>query len=331
MSIAVVSLDAMDASGSHSLDVLHNVFKRRLDKSGNPVGESERGSTGTVRNAAQLLAEKQRAIAEGRPSEPAQQTGAAGCGPCYGAADEGVCCNTCEQVRDAYRRKGWQFNMKGVEQCNREGFYGDISSQLENGEGCNVYGHLEVPKVPGTFHFAPGHGMQHAYSHVHDLVSFTYSSFNVSHAVNFLSFGPYYPGAASPLNGHTRSYAGGSGMHQYFVKLVPTVYQSLDGNVIKGYQYSVTEHPRVLDPKAAQMDAATGLLPGVFFNYELSPLRVRIEEKRRSLGHFLTNVCAIIGGVFTVMGLVDALLYRTLEGISQSKGRKSASLGGLMQ
>jgi hypothetical protein len=51
------------------------------------------------------------------------------------------------------------------------------------------------------------------------------------------------------------------------------------------------------------------LLPGVFFNYELSPLRVRIVEKRRSLGHFLTNCCAIIGGIFTVGGVIDSLVH----------------------
>ena len=30
---------------------------------------------------------------------------------CYGAETEGLmCCNTCEDVREAYRRKGWAFN-----------------------------------------------------------------------------------------------------------------------------------------------------------------------------------------------------------------------------
>ena len=28
--------------------------------------------------------------------------------------------------------------------------------QLEAKEGCNVYGHMEVPKVAGNIHFAPG-------------------------------------------------------------------------------------------------------------------------------------------------------------------------------
>jgi len=60
----------------------------------------------------------------------------------------------------------------------------------------------------------------------------------------------------------------------------------------------------------------------VFVNYELSPLRVRIYERRRSLGHFLTNCCAIIGGVLTVAGLVDSLLHR----LGQVSGTRKGAL-----
>ena len=31
------------------------------------------------------------------------------CGSCYGAADPDECCNTCEDVKNAYRKKGWSF------------------------------------------------------------------------------------------------------------------------------------------------------------------------------------------------------------------------------
>ena len=65
----MVSLDAMDASGSHSLDVIHNVFKKRLDRQGSPIGDSKREEKGTVRNAKDLLKEKQKAIAEGQSKE----------------------------------------------------------------------------------------------------------------------------------------------------------------------------------------------------------------------------------------------------------------------
>jgi hypothetical protein len=36
---------------------------------------------------------------------------------------------------------------------------------------------------------------------------------------------------------------------------------------------------------------------------------VRIVEQRSSFLHFLTNVCAIVGGVFAVSGLVDGAVH----------------------
>jgi hypothetical protein len=37
--------------------------------------------------------------------------------------------------------------------------------------------------------------------------------------------------------------------------------------------------------------------------------QVKIYAQRNSFLHFMTNVCAIVGGVFTVSGLVDAFVY----------------------
>jgi len=48
---------------------------------------------------------------------------------------------------------------------------------------------------------------------------------------------------------------------------------------------------------------------GFFFMYDLSPIMVQFTEHRRSLAHFLTGVCAIIGGVFTVAGIIDSFVY----------------------
>jgi len=36
---------------------------------------------------------------------------------------------------------------------------------------------------------------------------------------------------------------------------------------------------------------------------------VRFMEQRKSLFHFLTQVCAIVGGVFTVAGIFDRVIY----------------------
>jgi hypothetical protein len=42
-------------------------------------------------------------------------------------------------------------------------------------------------------------------------------------------------------------------------------------------------------------------------------LQVVVKVKPRQWYHFLTTTCAIIGGVFTVAGIIDSLLYNTLK------------------
>ena len=61
-------------------------------------------------------------------------------------------------------------------------------------------------------------------------------------------------------------------------------------------------------------------LPGVFFFYEVSALHVEIEESQRGFVAFFTSVAAIVGGVVTVMGLLDQWVY------SSKMGGKSAEL-----
>lgn len=72
------------------------------------------------------------------------------CGSCYGTEEKaGDCCNSCEDVRERYRQRGWAFgNLEGIEQCKREGYSTKLREQM--GEGCNIYGFLEVNKVRAT-------------------------------------------------------------------------------------------------------------------------------------------------------------------------------------
>jgi hypothetical protein len=85
---------------------------------------------------------------------------------------------------------------------------------------------------------------------------------------------------------------------------VPTQYRFLNGTVIQTNQYSVTEHLRHVNPGSNRG------LPGVFFIYEVSPLHVEIsEEYRRGWIAFFTSVCAVVGGVVTVMGMVDQYMF----------------------
>ncbi len=110
-----------------------------------------------------------------------------------------------------------------------------------------MYGHLLVNKVAGNFHFAPGKSYQQSSMHVHDVQALSRTgTFNLTHSVQRLSFGAEFPGITNPLDGITK-HAAHTGMFQYFVKIVPTTYEPLDGAIINTNQFSVTEHFRIID------------------------------------------------------------------------------------
>ena len=58
-------------------------------------------------------------------------------------------------------------------------------------------------------------------------------------------------------------------------------------------------------------------MPGVFFSYELAPVMVKYQQKEKSFGHFASGLCAIIGGVFTVAGIIDKLIYKSAQILQQ--------------
>ncbi|XP_025092311.1 endoplasmic reticulum-Golgi intermediate compartment protein 3-like isoform X3 [Pomacea canaliculata] len=156
---AYLSVDAMDISGEQQIDLETNLLKQRLDSTGNPINETPQeqkiGEPTSVTN--EITTEK---------LDPDR------CESCYGAeTDDKRCCNNCEDVREAYRKRGWAFNNpESIEQCKREGW--SESMQAQKNEGCQAFGYLEVNKVAGNFHFAPGKSFQQHHVHVHDLQAF---------------------------------------------------------------------------------------------------------------------------------------------------------------
>ena len=48
----------------------------------------------------------------------------------------------------------------------------------------------------------------------------------------------------------------------------------------------------------------------IVFNYQISPIAVHYTNAKENIFEFLINICAIIGGIFTVSGIIDSILHK---------------------
>jgi len=280
-----VSLDVMEVSGETTLDVEASVEKTRVDANGNAIVDGREDGV----------------IAKKREPLPAGY-----CGDCFGAAAEGECCNDCESVRNAYHRRGWALpDLHKVEQCKRD--IDDAAMLNLASEGCHIKGHLNVNKVAGNFHVAPGKSFENRGQHIHDLSAFDgVKAMNFSHAIHKLSFGEDFPGVVNPLDGVSRVMNAQAGVYQYRMNVVPARYTYLGfrARVVESNEYTVSDHFREFDWHKEPS------LPGIFFFYDLSPLRVEYREERMGFFKYITNLCAVVGGVYAVSNIIDGAVYQ---------------------
>lgn len=287
MPCELLTLDVMDVSGEQQHGVAHGITKLRLQPPSRGGGVIESNSLAQLHEKAEHL----------NPDY---------CGGCYGAtapanAEKSGCCNTCDEVREAYAQASWAFGRgEGVEQCEREHYSERLDQQRE--EGCRIEGLLQVNKVVGNFHLAPGRSFSNGNMHVHDLKNYWdlpngMKPHDFTHVIHSLRFGPQLPPEViarmgrrtawtnhhlNPLDGIHQETSDPNFNYMYFVKIVPTSYLALgweqksasasDGSV-ETHQYSVTSHKRSLmggdDAKEGHAERlhSKGGIPGVFFSY----------------------------------------------------------------
>jgi len=188
-----------------------------------------------------------------------------------------------------------------------------VEAQGKEHPGCMMSGYLLVNRVPGNFHLE-------ARSNQHNLNA---AMTNLSHIVNHLSFGqplqktqlkkmkrfPQFSNSVAPLDSNVYVNSDFHQAYHHFSKVVSTHY-TVDGlfrqtNKILGYQIlaqsQVMQYPEADVPEAK-------------FSYDLSPMAVVVTNKGRRWYDFITSLCAIIGGTFTVVGLLDTLLHKAKGG-----------------
>jgi hypothetical protein len=230
---SLLNIDANDPTGqtqSLHLDLKHHVWKHRIKVNDNGkiefVGKRSKLEQGsTLLQEEHLKAELEKLIKEKADDgddddDASSEEEEDGCGSCYGAGEEGECCNTCDDVKRAYNRKGWHLqDASSVAQCKHDG-----GVKEDEGEGCNVHGVVALDTGGGNFHVAPGRNVdnmaqQGGMGNILDMLMRTFQQWNVSHTIHKLQFGEAYPGHVHQLDGETRNIVDSYGMYQYYFKV----------------------------------------------------------------------------------------------------------------
>jgi len=179
----------------------------------------------------------------------------------------------------------------------------------ERHAGCQISGFLWVDRVPGNFHIQ-------ARSPSHDIeVHMT----NVSHEVHELSFGdpnskrlikaknfaapPGFDRTIAPLNGNVYINEKKHEAFHHYLKVVTTEFddpydnKKKKGNGPRAYQLLSSSQLSYYRPD---------IVPEAKFSYDPSPIAVYHRKAYSKRWYdYITNLMAIIGGTFTVIGMME--------------------------
>ncbi|ODV64802.1 DUF1692-domain-containing protein [Hyphopichia burtonii NRRL Y-1933] len=325
----VLSLDILDESGDLQLDILKSGFQKyRLI----PNSNQEILDDAPILSNDISLHEKAKGLAEGETGE---------CGSCYGSLPQEnnqYCCNDCETVRLAYAERLWGFyDGENIDQCEKEGYVSRLTERINNNEGCRIKGTAQINRISGNLHFAPGASFTAPGRHVHDLSLYDKypEKFNFDHVINHLSFGAdpkllhrliQQEQSTHPLDQHLMTIGEKQHVFSYYLKVVATRFEYLENKLepLETNQFSVISHHRPLvggkDEDHQHTLHARGGLPGVFFHFEISPLKIiNKEQYAKTWSGFVLGVISSIAGVLIVGALLDRSVWAAEKVI---KGKK---------
>jgi hypothetical protein len=99
--------------------------------------------------------------------------------------------------------------------------------------------------------------------------------------------------------------------YNYYINLVPTRYVDLEKNEIKSNLFTLSKSQIFAEGQSA-----------VYFRYEISPMYVLHEMKKMTLWLFIVRICAVIGGVFTVSGILHGLFTEIHSWVKKEDGHQ---------
>lgn len=199
-----------------------------------------------------------------------------------------------------------------------------------------IAGSIDVKRVPGALLFMPAVGG----------MSLNAAMLNMSHVVHELFWGQRVtkyqltrlpPSAEHELHAlrgalFVSQYSNVS--HEHYLSVVGSSINFLTGHVVETYGYTANSNT-FQDARATATGAVQGGdaglpalmpeesnlgLPSAKLSYVVSPMTILRTEERKPFYHFATALCAIIGGVFTVVNLLDSVLHASIHSIKVKTG-----------
>jgi len=200
---------------------------------------------------------------------------------------------------------------------NSEDEFNDIKAAITAGEGCRIHGNFSIAQVPGNFHI----GLKERSGPFRRLPEDLMKKVSLELYINHLSFGMDTNHQTiqkrfgkqenfSPYEGFRLTDMKPSDKANFFVKLVPNYYFNKENskNGLLAYMFSLSYQTKEIVPLAIFLrDAKVGRveLPSFQVNYEFSPITINHRKKRNSIARFVVDTLAIVGGIFSVMGMLN--------------------------
>jgi len=315
---AMLDMNLLDPKKNNVMHVSHEIYKTRLSMQGKKLGKRIRAS---LLNVAANPADVHSA---GHKSDQLVKTNHSTqhlrCASCYQShQDEDDCCATCSEVHKEFQKRSLDDKPfdSVFSQCLEEAY---DKAPAEADEGCRLTARLGVRKVPGTMHIGvsrsarlslvPGKPKNEKFA----------TGLDFTHEIQTLSFGPDFPGLVHVLDGRKKSnHVPALSEHfQYDVHVIPTRYMEDGSDEVASHQYSITEYMKSVDSRNANHEGAA---LGIWMTYDFTPFEVRVTRSRKSLWHFLTECCAILGGIFAFSGMLDNFAHQIGMAMGSSSKR----------
>ena len=189
--------------------------------------------------------------------------------------------------------------------------YEVVKNRIKNKEGCKLEGQFYIDAVPGSFIISA----KAFYPTIERLKREGLDTTNLEHKIKELYFGEslgknnrfarfeLMKGTLfNTLRNKERIKDKNPMIYQYYLKIVPAKYKYLDGMESNKYQYTANSFA----------DFVYNSIPSLYFKYDLSPITVEYKYTKMKFLTFLINIFAILGGVITVAGIIDAIIHKSI-------------------